>query len=266
MSRWTPCRSAPGSSRAPRRKTAARAPALAALVKAHHPARPPSRRWVPLSFPRLLRDRAVTLWLWPPRLPGSDARRSCGRGRGRVCGDGLRHRPGTRTRGRPGSVDVPDFLRDQLRIDAPPASRQHAAVAALYALRGHGCERLPPALLTRISGEGTVGGGRQGAARRTGGAPNWKEPTSCPTWPAAPARRGGGGAPEAGHFRGYRAQGARVGAALHPVRPAQPRAALRDKPDKPNGQDIPLRTRSCTSCSEPMEAVMPDYPCPYQSR
>ena len=243
---------------------------LAALVKAHPgcaAAATVSDVVGAVEFPLDLRDRAVTLVVAPATSGDSDASGDpadeAGAGSAGTATLGATAQGREPGEGAQASWTFPDApAADQPRTThtAKLPDDNDAAVAALHALfEDTAAGASLPALLTRISGEGIelAEADKVLLAKYWRSALNWKGANQL-SYLASRLLRDVEveGAPEAGHFRGYRRKGSEWEQHRGPVRllHEQLRVALRDKPyDKPNGQDMYRFDPILTEPLEPME-------------
>ena len=244
---------------------------LAALVKAHPgcaAAATVSDVVGAVEFPLDLRDRAVTLVVAPATSGDSDASGDpadeAGAGSAGTATLGATAQGREPGEGAQASWTFPDApAADQPRTThtAKLPDDNDAAVAALHALfEDTAAGASLPALLTRISGEGIelAEADKVLLAKYWRSALNWKGANQL-SYLASRLLRDVEveGAPEAGHFRGYRRKGSEWEQHRGPVRllHEQLRVALRDKPyDKPNGQDMYRFDPILTEPLEPIEA------------
>ena len=243
---------------------------LAALVKAHPgcaAAATVSDVVGAVEFPLDLRDRAVTLVVAPATSGDSDASGDpadeAGAGSAGTATLGATAQGREPGEGAQASWTFPDApAADQPRTThtAKLPDDNDAAVAALHALfEDTAAGASLPALLTRISGEGIelAEADKVLLAKYWRSALNWKGANQL-SYLASRLLRDVEveGAPEAGHFRGYRRKGSEWEQHRGPVRllHEQLRVALRDKPyDKPNGQDMYRFDPILTEPLEPMD-------------
>ena len=244
---------------------------LAALVKAHPgcaAAATVSDVVGAVEFPLDLRDRAVTLVVAPATSGDSDASGDpadeAGAGSAGTATLGATAQGREPGEGAQASWTFPDApAADQPRTThtAKLPDDNDAAVAALHALfEDTAAGASLPALLTRISGEGIelAEADKVLLAKYWRSALNWKGANQL-SYLASRLLRDVEveGAPEAGHFRGYRRKGSEWEQHRGPVRllHEQLRVALGDKPyDKPNGQDMYRFDPILTEPLEPIEA------------
>ena len=236
---------------------------LAALVKAHPGcAAAVSDVVAGAEFPLDLRDRAAALVA--VSAPSGECADEAGAGPAGADALGATaqgRKPGEGAQASWTFPDAPaaDLPRTTHTAELP--ANNDAAVAALHALfEDAAAGAALPALLTRISSEGIKLAEADKAllAKYWRSAPNWKGANQL-SYLASRLLRDVEveGAPEAGHFRGYRRKGSEWEQHRGPVRllHEQLRVALRDKPyDKPNGQDMYRFDPILTEPLEPIEA------------